>query len=64
MGIFKKIVDAKINAFVKTLERATILGIKDPNNKNLDSFYLGHKDHIYPLTILYYTYYFMGYCSL
>ena len=35
MGIFKKVVHAKIDAFVKKLEKATILGINNLNNKTL-----------------------------
>ena len=55
MGIFKNAVYSKIDVFVK-FESAINLEIKvqtkKNKQKNLDSFYLGHKDHIYVLTIL------------
>ena len=52
MGIFKNAVYSKIAAFVK-LESAINLKIKvQIKKKKLESFYLGHKDHIYVLTIL------------
>ena len=52
MGILKKVVHSKIDVFVK-FESAINLEIKVQIKKtNLDSFYLGHKDHIYVLTIL------------
>ena len=46
MGVFNKVVYSKIE-----FERAIILEIKGRIKKNLDSFYLGHKDNIYVLTI-------------
>ena len=52
MGIFLNAVYSKIDVFVK-FESAINLEIKvQIKKKNLDSFYLGHKDHIYVLTIL------------
>ena len=52
MGIFKNAVYSKIDVFVK-FESAINLEIKvQIKKKNLDSFYLDHKDHIYLLTIL------------
>ena len=52
MGIFKNAVYSKIDVFVE-FESAINLEIKlQIKKKNLDSFYLGHKDHIYVLTIL------------
>ena len=52
MGIFLNAVYSKIDIFVK-FESAINLEIKVQIKKNnLDSFYLGHKDHIYVLTIL------------
>ena len=52
MGIFLNAVYSKIDVFVK-FESAINLEIKVQIKKpNLDSFYLGHKDHIYVLTIL------------
>ena len=49
MGIFKNAVYSKIDVFVK-FESAINLEIKVQIKKKLDSFYLGHKDHIYVLT--------------
>ena len=52
MGIFKNPLYSKIDVFVK-FESAINLEIKVQIKKiYLDSFYLGHKDHIYVLTIL------------
>ena len=52
MGIFLNAVYSKIDVFVK-FESAINLEIKVKiKKKKLDSFYLGHKDHIYVLTIL------------
>ena len=51
MGTFLNAVYSKIDVFVK-FESAINLEIKVQIKKNLDSFYLGHKDHIYVLTIL------------
>ena len=52
MGIFKNAAYSKIDVFIK-FESAINLEIKVQIKKtNLDSFYLGHKDHIYVLTIL------------
>ena len=52
MGIFLNAVYSEIDVFVK-FESAINLEIKVQIKKtNLDSFYLGHKDHIYVLTIL------------
>ena len=52
MGIFLNAVYSKIDVFVK-FESAINLEIKvQIYKKNLDSFYLGHKDHISVLTIL------------
>ena len=51
MGIFLNAVYSKIDVFVK-FESAMNLEIKVQTKKNLDSFYLGHKNHIYVLTIL------------
>ena len=51
MGIFKNAVYSKIDVFVK-FESAINLEIKVQIKKKKDSFYLGHKDHIYVLTIL------------
>ena len=51
MGIFKNAVYSKIDVFVK-FESAINLEIKVQIKKKMDSFYLGHKDPIYVLTIL------------
>ena len=52
MGIFLNAVYSKIDVFVK-FESAINLEIKVQIKKTtLDSFHLGHKDHIYVLTIL------------
>ena len=51
MGIFLNAVYSKIDVFVKFVS-AINLEIKVQIIKKLDSFYLGHKDHIYVLTIL------------
>ena len=51
MGIFLNAVYSEIDVFVK-FESAINLEIKVQIKKKLDSFYLGHKDHIYVLTIL------------
>ena len=48
MVIFLNAVYSKIDVFVK-FESAINLEIKVQIKKNLDSFYLGHKDHIYVL---------------
>ena len=52
MGIFIKVNLSKIDAFVKTLKSHNSRNIRSAYKKKLDSFYLGHKDHIYVLTIL------------
>ena len=44
MRIFKKVVHSKIDVFVK-FESAINLEIRG-QIKKIDSFYLGHKDHI------------------
>ena len=50
MGIFKKALHSKIDVFVK-FESAINLEIRDQIfKKNLDSFYLGYKDHMYALS--------------
>ena len=46
MGIFKKALDSKIDIFVK-FESAINLEIRGQIKKKLDSFYLGHRDHMY-----------------
>ena len=52
MGIFLNAVYSKIDVFVK-FESAINLETKvQIKTKKLDSFYLGHKDHIYVLTTL------------
>ena len=51
MGIFLNAVYSKIDVFIK-FESAINLEKKFKLKKNLDSFYLGHKDHIYVRTIL------------
>ena len=52
MGIFKKVVDSKIDALVKTRKGHNSGNLMSDYKKKLDSFYLGHKDHIYVLTML------------
>ena len=49
MEIFKKALHSKINVFVN-FESAINLEIRGQINKNLDSFYLGYRDHIYALS--------------
>ena len=49
MGIFKNGVHPKIDIFVK-FESAINLDIRGQIKKNLDSFYLGYKDHMYALS--------------
>ena len=51
MGIFNNAVYSKIDNFVK-FESVINLEIKVQIKKKIDSFYLGHKDHIFVLTIL------------
>ena len=51
MGIFRNTVYSKINVFVE-FESTIHLELKVQIKKKLDSYYLGHKDHIYVLTIL------------
>ena len=46
MGIFKKALHSKIDVFVK-FKSAINLEIRGQIKKNLDSFYLGHRDHMY-----------------
>ena len=47
MGIFKKAIHSKIDVFVK-FESAINLEIRGQiEKKNLDSFYLDHRDHMY-----------------
>ena len=46
MGIIKKALHSKIDVFVK-FESAINLEIRGQIKKNLDSFYLGHRDHMY-----------------
>ena len=47
MGIFKKALHSKIDVFVK-FESAINLEIRGQiKKKKLDSFYLGHRDHMY-----------------
>ena len=46
MGIFKKALHSKIDVFIK-FESAINLEIRGQIKKNLDSFYLGLRDHIY-----------------
>ena len=49
MGILKKALHSKIDVFVK-FESAINLEIRGQIKKNLDSFYLGYKDHMYALS--------------
>ena len=49
MGIFRKALHSKIDVFVK-FESAINLEIRGQIKKNLDSFYLGYKDHMYALS--------------
>ena len=46
MRILKKARHSKIDVFVK-FESAINLEIRGQIKKNLDSFYLGHRDHMY-----------------
>ena len=46
MGIFIKALHSKIDVFVK-FESAINLEIRGQIKKKLDSFYLGHSDHMY-----------------
>ena len=46
MGIIKKALHSKIDVFVK-FESAINLEIRGQIKKKLDSFYLGHRDHMY-----------------
>ena len=46
MGIFKKALHSKIDVFVK-FESAINLEIRGQIKKKMDSFYLGHRDHMY-----------------
>ena len=46
METFKNALHSKIDVFVK-FESAINLEIRDQIKKNLDSFYLGHWDHMY-----------------
>ena len=46
MGIFKKSLHSKIDVFVK-FESAINLEIRGQIKKKMDSFYLGHRDHMY-----------------
>ena len=46
MRILKKARHSKINVFVK-FESAINLEIRGQIKKKLDSFYLGHRDHMY-----------------
>ena len=46
MGIFKKALHSKIDVFVK-FESAINLEIRGQIFKKMDSFYLGHRDHMY-----------------
>ena len=46
MGIIKKALHSKIDVFVK-FESAINLEIGGQIKKKMDSFYLGHKDHMY-----------------
>ena len=46
MGILKKARHSKIDVFVK-FESAINLEISGQIKKKLDSFYLGHRDHMY-----------------
>ena len=48
-GIFKKALHSKIDVFIK-FESAINLEIRGQIKKNLDSFYLGYKDHMYALS--------------
>ena len=45
MRIFKKVLYSKIDVFVK-FESAINLEIQGQIKKKLDSFYLGHQDHM------------------
>ena len=49
MGIFKMTFHSKIDVFVK-FESAINLEIRGQIKKNLDSFYLGYRDHMYALS--------------
>ena len=49
MKIFRKAVHSKINIFVK-FESEQKPGNKMKIKKNLDSFYLGHRDHMYAVS--------------
>ena len=49
MGIFLNIVYSKIDVFVK-FESAINLEIRGQIEKNLYSYYLGDKDHMYALS--------------
>ena len=46
MGIIKKAIHSKIDIFVK-FESAINLEIRGQIKKKMDSFYLGHRDHMY-----------------
>ena len=46
MGIFKKALHSKIDVFVK-FESAINLEIRGQIKKKMNSFYLGHRDHMY-----------------
>ena len=46
MRIFKKALHSKIDVFVK-FESAINLEIRGQIKKKMDSFYLGHRDHMY-----------------
>ena len=46
MGILKKAVYSKIDVFVK-FESTINLEIRGQIKKKMDSFYLGHRDHMY-----------------
>ena len=45
MGVIKKALHSKIDVFVK-FESAINLEIRGQIKKKLDSFYLGHRDHM------------------
>ena len=49
MGIFKKDLYSKIDVFVK-FESAINLEIRGQIKKKMDSFYLGHRDHMYAIS--------------
>ena len=49
MWILKNAVHSKIDVFVK-FESAINLEIKGQTKKKLDSFYLGHRDHMYAVS--------------